>query len=746
MRHLVREYPATEVLTEAPSLTTISEGSTVVLCLRKIDADWLNLERPGVQARALRLVLFSDEATTVHLAREAVDFYDWISHSIECPPGPPAFAVRAFRHAVCARAVAIVWEGGDLEGTFAEALPGRKLTRVTADQPYAALLEPLKSRAQTWVEVTGLGTSTAIQRIIWAEAEVKRRGRLVLVEPGVAPPAFPRVGARALTIEEGAARLREAGIEDAARLAALIELSPRAIDDTAKLARAGVGEAELSRLALSEADPGAALGHLAEKLRREEGREAPPVDEEPSTDARGRFNLPSWPARVELAYREDDLEVASHWATGWRAAGGGARAIAALVRVRVESSTDEARALLLEAKREAGDDPDEATRFELIRAEGLFHLFNGDSANAARMLAEALKRAEKLDRDFLDRAEIYEGLMQSLTAADRLDQAEQLWRSWTSKLAISENVLTHALVDRAGVRLKIAQGDIKGAEQLIKQWRDIWDDKDSPVAPTTDHLSAHVLLTQERFAEAESSLRQAIKRYAHLGRSASSFRQQYAQALQGLGRFPEAEKELRGLLAEKALGSTDVAVTRHALASCIAAQGRIDESEALLDTCLTDLYSNGHEDSRTYVAVLHDKARTRALKSDLPGAEVLLRQVLPREEAFYGRDNRKLLITLSELSETLIRLHKPKEAEPFLRRAVRLSKQVSDPSARASALALLAAAQAAQGFQHARSTARQSLEAWTATGIEVPPVRLRELEAIAAGVGLPPSTSSRRHR
>ena len=107
----------------------------MVLCVRAIDADWLNQERPVVQARSLKLVLFSDEATTLQLARKAVDFYDWISHSIECPPGPPEFAVRNLRRAVCARVAAILWTGGHLEGTFTEALPARKLVRVSAALP-----------------------------------------------------------------------------------------------------------------------------------------------------------------------------------------------------------------------------------------------------------------------------------------------------------------------------------------------------------------------------------------------------------------------------------------------------------------------------------------------------------------------------------------------------------------------------------------------------------------------------------
>ena len=745
VRHLVREHPETDVLTEAPSLAAVAEGSTVVLCVRAIDADWLNQERPVVQARSLRLVLFSDEETTLHLARKAVDFYDWISHCIDCPPGPPEFAVRALRRAACARAPAIVWQGGDLEGTFAEALPGRTLAFVSAKQAYAELLEPLKPRAKAWMAVTDLDTTTAVHRARWAAAEAGRRGRLVLVEPTVAPASLPRAGARALAIEEGATRLQAAGVVGAVRLAALLELEPRAIDDAAKLARAGVGEAELAGLALREADPGAALGRLARERGLERALEATSANEDLNTDARGRFHLPSWPARVELAYRDGDLEVASRWAAGWRAANGGARATAALARVRLfESSIEEARALVLEASREAKQDHDEATRFEVIRAQGLTRLFDGDMGNASRLLTQALDRAKKLDRDFIDQAEIYDALIQSLIATGRLEHAEQLVREWTIKRGVRSDFLASSLLVRLIMNLKNAQGDTTAAAQTVEQWFRGRGGRDQPGAAAMEQLSAQILLQQGRFAEAESSIRQLLERYAHLGRKATPLRQQYALALQGLGRFQEAEKELRGILAGESLGSMVLVVTRHALALCLVTQGRLDEAEALLATCLTDLRRNGLVDSRTYAAVLHDEASIHLLRGDLPRAAVLLREVLRRAESSLGRENPILLETLGELSETLIRLDKPAEAEPLLRRAIRLSEQRGDLPARARALAMLAGAQAAQGFPQARDTARQSLEAWKATGSEVPPAQLRDLEAIVAGALSPRTAPSRR--
>ena len=165
----------------------------------------------------------------------------------------------------------------------------------------------------------------------------------------------------------------------------------------------------------------------------------------------------------------------------------------------------------------------------------------------------------------------------------------------------------------------------------------------------------------------------------------------------------------------------------------------------MLDTCLTDLRRDGLLESKIYATVLYDKARIHFMQGDLPHAEKLLREVLRREEASHGREDPKLLQILSELSNTLLHLGKLREAEPLLRHAILLSEQVGDVPMRATALAMLAAAQAAQGFPQARGTARQSLEAWNATGSEVPPAQLEDLEAIAAGA-LSPRTAPSRHR
>lgn len=64
----------------------------MVLAPRPEDADFLNINRPVFSRRGLKIVLWCDEATTLALARNAVDFFDWISRRHECPQGVPAHA------------------------------------------------------------------------------------------------------------------------------------------------------------------------------------------------------------------------------------------------------------------------------------------------------------------------------------------------------------------------------------------------------------------------------------------------------------------------------------------------------------------------------------------------------------------------------------------------------------------------------------------------------------------------------
>jgi hypothetical protein len=74
----------------------VAPGALVIVVPDARQADWLNMERPLLANRSLRVVLFSDTATSGDLARRAPDFFPWISHRLECPPAPRSRPCRGF--------------------------------------------------------------------------------------------------------------------------------------------------------------------------------------------------------------------------------------------------------------------------------------------------------------------------------------------------------------------------------------------------------------------------------------------------------------------------------------------------------------------------------------------------------------------------------------------------------------------------------------------------------------------------
>lgn len=86
MRGLLPEHPELEVYTEAPELLAGPEGAAAILAVRLEDALFLNAQRPRFAEGGLKVILWCSAETSAGLAREAPDFFDWISHRVECPP------------------------------------------------------------------------------------------------------------------------------------------------------------------------------------------------------------------------------------------------------------------------------------------------------------------------------------------------------------------------------------------------------------------------------------------------------------------------------------------------------------------------------------------------------------------------------------------------------------------------------------------------------------------------------------
>ncbi|MFO0607137.1 MAG: hypothetical protein U0324_28505 [Polyangiales bacterium] len=72
-------------------------GATVVYEPLPSHARELNAARPLFSDRALKVVLWCSAETSAALARGAPDFFDWISHRVECPGGAPTFLLEGLR-------------------------------------------------------------------------------------------------------------------------------------------------------------------------------------------------------------------------------------------------------------------------------------------------------------------------------------------------------------------------------------------------------------------------------------------------------------------------------------------------------------------------------------------------------------------------------------------------------------------------------------------------------------------------
>jgi tetratricopeptide (TPR) repeat protein len=720
VRHLIGLAPDLAVLTRAPELAQLAPGSTAVLWLREQDFDWLNGARPVV--RGQRIVLFGSEAVVTALGQRAFDFYDWISHRVEAPSGPPEFAVRALRRAVCARPAAIVWKGGELGATFAAALPGRSLVSTSAVQPYEALVEALSPRPKCWVAITGMRRRFELRRMAWGAAEAGRIGRVILVEPRMMLTDLPSAHGRLMPLEEAAGTLATAGVPQPARAAALLDLEPEAIARAAELARAGVRGEELELRALSEA----ALGGRAYRRRG------------PA--------LSALPERVERATEAGDLEVAERWATAWRdEAKGSVRATAALARVRaLQGRWPEAKALLAEIAANITAESDDETRFEVLRARGHSRAGRGEAEAAARDFKQAIALAKMSSLPARTLSELHSARAIALLEAGKVQDAEHALDAWKSDAGITNEtgstnpqlLLTCALVLRA-------KGQIQEAAKLASLGLRALKDKDHPVGDLLVETLAGALIDLGRFADAERLTRAAVNVAEQRGRAVTNLLYEHGRALAGLGRFAEAEQVFRRVLAEQPYDA-EAAMTNRELALCLIAQGRAGEAEPLVDQALAINRRAGSEHEADHVLTLHAKALLRGMSGDHESSAALLREVLRNQERLFGRDEPTLAQTLIEYAEVLMELDRPRDAMPLLRRALSLANHGDASTLHAMALTSLARAETMQRLPQAADTARRALSAWSATGQEPEPDIADGLAALVAGGAPPPPISSPR--
>ncbi|WP_437609507.1 tetratricopeptide repeat protein [Sorangium sp. So ce834] len=257
------DEPELLVHADATQLARAPKGAAVVLVPDAAQAGWLNLERPILAERALRVILFSDAATSAALARKAPDFFHWISHRLECPPGPWPPAVWSIQ-AADERLCGVFWEEGDLDEAFAAALPTSTRVRVSAAAPYAALVEAIRAADGAWIEACEVDSIFELRRLRWALVEAGRRtprvtARVVARGRAVAPRPLVmgllEVDSRRMPLAQAIQELEAAGAESAGRLAALLDLERGAVATAVRLLEAGLPQARLDDVARAAGDP-----------------------------------------------------------------------------------------------------------------------------------------------------------------------------------------------------------------------------------------------------------------------------------------------------------------------------------------------------------------------------------------------------------------------------------------------------------------------------------------------------------
>lgn len=241
--------------TRADELAEIPPGGLVLLAVRDLDLDWLNLNRPLFAQRHLRAVLWADPSVSAILRSSAPDLHDWVSHFVRCPPGVPSFALEGLRVGL-GWWPGVAWHGEGLDMALELVGIHDHLTLSPSDE-FQTLITSLSasgSRPIRWVDV---GTSHDVWRIRWALGWARHHGPNVLDNPVVAPPGWFEVRDHQLGVFDAAKQLHQVGIPDSCKAAARIELEPGPIQElatrTSPLDGSALDDEILTRVALLRA-------------------------------------------------------------------------------------------------------------------------------------------------------------------------------------------------------------------------------------------------------------------------------------------------------------------------------------------------------------------------------------------------------------------------------------------------------------------------------------------------------------
>lgn len=271
--------PRLVITDQAKDLFACEVGALALFFVRAVDLFSLNINRPIIAHKKLRVVLWIDAALDERVKFESPDFYDWTSHFVKCPPGVPAFAVEGLR--VGSRWwPGVAWTGAGLELALAEV----GVETMQLDPDSVGLVETLARDRNAAIRWVGVDSIRKLWRMQWAMAKAQHHGFCVLDQPSVRVSGWFPVDSRMLGLEDARGLMHEA--DDWLVRAIEAEFEREALE----LLTAGVSELELDDSVVREIGlllrPGPRLRRLhgsqqvadwrrelVQAIRREPGRQ-----------------------------------------------------------------------------------------------------------------------------------------------------------------------------------------------------------------------------------------------------------------------------------------------------------------------------------------------------------------------------------------------------------------------------------------------------------------------------------------
>lgn len=214
---LLEEGAPVRVCFAAHELLEAPEDARVVLLHAARDADFLNMARPVVSERRLRVLVWLRPGDRRELSRRARDFLDWMQESVDVPEFMPRYAEEALRRTI-EEGTSISWEGPPV-GELVRDLP--ILFPFIADD-----VEAITAMRKGPVVIHRPRDADEIGRF---EAMHRAAGSgfgIIWEEPAVLPVGTERIIAEPLEWELAAEALEKAEVADPRIEAARLHLDP----------------------------------------------------------------------------------------------------------------------------------------------------------------------------------------------------------------------------------------------------------------------------------------------------------------------------------------------------------------------------------------------------------------------------------------------------------------------------------------------------------------------------------------